>query len=207
MLSLADSRTLFLIAEYLQDEEVVALLLVASPQQTCRAVKSKLMSIARIEIRLLKTRSKVAEDCLRFASCQQPAMPAPVDFGCWWLPAMGMQLRASRLLPATGLLRIARLRKASKRLKSLDRRLAKIEDAAPVEVRPCHQVKDYYKDLGQLVAPARRLPGLPGPQPEEGQRAAGELRVEHMAGYSLCPMKYLRLAGGKVQALKLRIAH
>ena len=141
MLSLADSRSLFLITEYLEEDEICCLLLVRFSNQTCKAIHHKLASIAQVEIRLLKARSKAAEDCLRFLLIKPQAADLPhLDFPAWWLPmplyladysAYRRQLINSQ---PTGLLRIAKARNTGKKLQKLDKKLQQLDSIASVEV-------------------------------------------------------------------------
>lgn len=197
-MALADSRSLFEIAAFLTDEEVCALVVVAFAEQTCKAVRRKLLGVAAVEIRLLKARSKAAEDCLRLLALGPVPRPLlAADLPVWWLPAAWPTARP----PATGLLRIARRRRANKQLQRVDKKLAALDAVAPVQVGGAHQVADYYRDLGGLLpAQTKPRPAAPEPPTEGGER-------RHMAGYYLCPVKYLRAAGTKLQALRLKFAY
>lgn len=212
MLSLADSRSLFLISEYLEEDEVCCLIMVGLTNQTCRSIHKKLTSVAKVEIRLLKARSKAAEDCLRFLTIKPSANDFPqLDFPMWWLPMPlhVVDYSAYRLQfinnQPRGLLRIARAKKTGKQLQKLDKKLQQLDSIVPVEVADAHQVKDYYKDLGQLSIPGPKF-DVKKKQPEPPYEP-GELQADHMFGYNFCPVKYLRAAGSKLQSLKLKLTH
>lgn len=140
MLPLADCRSLVLLADFLEDDEVFRLTLVAARDQTCKTLRRKLLSVASVEIRLLKARARTAEDCLKFVLFQRPAKTLPAfEFPIWWAPMtplapLSTSLQSPGARPLTGLLRVARLRKADKKLHRLDKKLAQLEQIAPVEV-------------------------------------------------------------------------
>lgn len=69
MLALLDPETLLVVTEYLEDDEVFRLTLVVSDSyQVNKRLHSKLLSVASIEIRLLKARVNVAEHCLKWVT-------------------------------------------------------------------------------------------------------------------------------------------
>ena len=169
------------------------------------------MSIPNLEIRLLKARTKAAEDCLRFVLLRPSApIQSQFDFASWWMPlhiALPHQaaLSMANRQPLSGLLRVARLRKADKQLHRLDAKLALLDAIAPVEVAAAHQIKDYYKDLGRLVPKPPLLPATPL-EPDLGRDESNQ-EADRMFGYNFCPVKYVRAAGSKLQALKYKFGH
>ena len=167
------------------------------------------MGIANVEIRLLKARSKAAEDCLRFVLLKQPAQQHhQLECATWWLP---LQLPTQQqvpyfdptIQPLTGLLRVARLRHANKKLKAIDKKLAELDKIAPVEVASIYKTKDYYKELGhKFKLSARPLPKLVKPEPPAEPEIA---QRDRLYGYKFCPIKYIRSAGLALQSLKVKL--
>ena len=166
------------------------------------------MAVPHLEIRLLKARTRAAEDCLRFVLMKQPRIDdAPVEYGSWWLPPLQMMPAPFQTFPlgkpSTSLLKFVQKKKAGKKVHQLDKKLAQLEALAPVEVLAVNKIKDYYKDLGQIVP--RPLKTIAPPL--EPERTIESNEREHMFGYYFCPVKYVRAAGSKLQSLRYKFTN
>ena len=97
------------------------------------------MAIPNIEIRLLKARSKAAENCLKFLLHHQPNVDKlPVEYGSWWMPPLQQgHLQYDPFYferQTTGLLGLIKKKNACKKLHHLDKKLAELDAIVPKEV-------------------------------------------------------------------------